>query len=437
MTTPRFTAQFMDSGFYAGRAAFGSSPLHISLDLDHPFTTSELERGVVETIEAFPVLGCRYELGLWRDTWSASDDDSSLPLQELDSDEDLDTATAKLMVDELDPCRDGPWRVTQIRARDGCRLIVTVLHMLADAAGALTVVRELGARLTGVEPHQSWGDRGMDRSLFQIIRALRISDVGTLLAETASFLALPFRYLRFARHKELGAAGTEMDLGNPVFRSVRFDVAPGSAIRRRCRKLGCTVNDALVAVVSLLNDKISGAGDLGAFFTVDFRRFLEDALPRVTNASGMEVLMLSRSDVGDFDRTAKVVHEKISKRKRRLPGLPAIIANFAVMTMLPHALLRFVIPLWARWGAALVNRGLLVTNIGSLDSYLDTFGERVTDATMFGPFLPGFDMPVITATGFKNSLVINVNGFDGSGLTALDLLEGQLQNIMESVSSAE
>ncbi len=436
VTSSHFTAQFMDSAFFAGRAAFGSSPLHISLDLERPFATEELERAVSDTIGAFPILGCRYELGFWRDRWTPRESEDVSPLQDVETDEDVDSATRRLMLEELDPVSDGPWRVTQLRCPDGCRLVVTVLHMLADAAGALTVVRELGARLTGSEPHPGWKSGSMNRGLFQIIRALKLSDLRTLVAETVSFLALPFRYLRFARHKVEVSTRGEGELGGPIYRSARFDVGDGSALRMRCRELGCTINDALVAAICLLNHRISSAGNLGALFTVDFRRFIDDDLPRVTNISGIEVVILPRSAVRGFDATAKLIRERISKRKRRLPGLPAIVSQFTVMMMLPHALLRFVIPLWTKWSTALVNRGLLVTNIGALDSYLDSFGDHVVDATVFGPFLPGFNMPLVTATGFRDRLILNVNGYDGAGRPQMDCLDGHLGDVMDEVGGA-
>ncbi len=434
MSAPPYVAEYTEAAFFGGAEAFGRVLLHVAIDLREPFEAGELQRAAEATEAAFPILGCHYQAGSWRDRWIAAPESSALRVDDRHAPDGVEAATEALVREEPDPTARRPWRVTQLRGPDTCRLVVTVSHMLADAAGALTVVRELAAHLTGEPPHPSWGERGMPRGLGQVVRALRLRDLPRLALETVLFMRLPFQFLGMARPREpwadnLGRAG------RAVCRTIIVDVADGSPFKDRCRDLGCTINDALVALLAMLNGALFGRGAVGNFFTINFRPYFSDGLPRVANLSGIDIVSLPRPSVGDFAATAGAVAERTRRLKQRFAGLPAVLSNHASLMVAPHGLVRLVIRLWARWACALLNRGLLVTNIGALDPYLAPLGERATAASLVGPFMPGFAAPVITASGFRGRLTLRINGFDGPCAPQLDQIERGLRELVDGVIS--
>lgn len=427
MTT--FASTFFDACFFGGRAAIGDVQLHMVVDLADPFTVEELRAAATATVEAFPILGCRYRPGWWRDRWEAAPDLPS-PVEERSVEEAVEEVTTELVRRPLDPREVGPWRVVQIRAGDGCRLLISVAHMLADANGALVVVHELARHLSGGPSRQAWPDRPMERGMGQLLRAIRLRDLGQLLLQSASEALLPVRYLGMARPVDHWHPNADRD-GRELYRTVTVDVGRGTPMRERCRSLGCTLNDALVSTLALLNRSLSAKGNLGNIFTVNLRKLLRDERPRIANLSGMEMVVLPRALVTDLEGTAVEVSRRIGRKKRRFAGLPPLIANFSTAWAMPHALLRPIIGLWLRYAMAVLNRGLTVTNIGAMDPYVEPLGDRATGASMIGPFLNMLGPPLITAAGFRDRLTLQVAGFDGRYQHQLDQVTDALVARME------
>ncbi len=417
-------SQFTDAGFFGGERAFGRPTLHVTIDLSAPFSREELVRAVRDTEAAFPILASRYRTRWWRDRWE-HDPDTETRVEDKRVPEGLDAATLAIAREVIDPETSHPWTVRQLRAADGCRLVVSFLHQLTDAAGAFTVVQELGERLAGGAGDPGWGDRTMPRGLGQMVRALRLREYPRLALEAARFALLPFRYFGLGRPAARWVSNLDRT-GQESYRTLVLEVGEGSPLRDRCRRLGCTVNDALVALLAQLNGRLYAGGQGGNFFTVDLRRYLRDARPRIANISGMDVVIVPRSALGEFDGTVSLVARGTARRKRGFPGLPALLSNHASMWPLPHALVRVLIRLWAVWACALIDRGMLVTNIGAIDRYLAPLGERATGASLVGPWVPGFAVPVLVATSFRGRLTLQINGFDGPCAAQVDAIEREL-----------
>ncbi len=425
MSQNAIPAQIFDAAFFGARRAMGPVQLQLVMELDEAFSGEELRRAARAVVRAFPILGCRYVTGAWRDRWQPDPGLLDELVHDVETRGGLQAAMTQLVERELDPASQAPWSITQLRAPEGCRLVVNVLHQLADAAGALAVVGELVRHLAGEDqPLPDGGDRGFG----QLLRAVRLRQLPVLAWETLQQLLMPLKYLSMGR--TLLPPGA-LDGGSArVWRSVQWEIGPAQPFRARLRALGCTVNDGLLALLAQLNAALSGPGRLGCFFTVDMRRMLADARPRISNLSGIDVVLLPREAVGGFDETARASSALAARRKQRFPGLPAVLANHSLNLCLPHGLLRRVIRLWIPWATALLNRGLLVTNVGAIDRYLEPLGSRVRDASLLGPWVRGLAVPVITATSFRDRLTLNIHGFQGSQSSVPELFQAQLDELL-------
>ncbi len=422
-------ASMLDSGMGGAGPAIGFGRLHlfVCIDLAEPYPRGALERAVEVVVRRFAVLECRYEQGFWRDHWvPEAGRGAGDALELLEAGADLEAATRGVTERELDPGSGWPWRVSQLSGEGGTRLVVTVLHAVADGAGAMTVVAELGRILGGGEPRED--DHG-GRSVVPILRSLRVRDLPALALETAVECLRPLSIPFVAR---VGARGGDggADTPRPIHRAVAVEVGRDSALRQRLRAQGGTVNDALVAATAVAVEGGSRSGLVGAFFTVDLRRYIDDDLPRVANLSSFNTLLLPRRVVGAFEPTVREVARRTARHKRPFPGLGILLAMIASCWFMPFGMARAAGRLGTRWMRLLATRGLLVTNIGPLDPYLEPFGEGARGAFVIGPFLHGAGAPVLTATSFRGRLSLLVNGFEGHE-QGVDALAASLRRALE------
>ncbi len=403
---PSVQAELVDASFFGFGQELGHQHLHLTLELERPYPTQRLQQAARRAMETFPILACRYEPRLWRDRWVPLPADRPPPVRVEQAPQGARVALRKLLPGDLDPLVEPPWRVTQLCGPDATLLVVTVLHQLADAAGALAVVRELGAALHELPPTAAWPPGAMPRSMGEILRALPLSGWPRLAWESLRFLIEPLRYLTLARPR----ADTDAAPGSVCHHTVHLDLTEGSSLRRRCKRLGCTVNDLLVGLLACASRSLARPGSLGGFFTVDLRRHLPDRRPRVANLSGITAVLLPWRYAASLDTAAAQLSQRIGRLKRGYAGLPQLLTNFAGPALLPHAWLRPVIRLWMRWARWLLHRGLLVTNIGRLDPYIQPFGDVVTGVSLVGPWLPGLRIPIIAASGFRDRVTLQIMG---------------------------
>ncbi|MBI5500242.1 MAG: hypothetical protein HY907_08370 [Deltaproteobacteria bacterium] len=402
----------------------GREHLQVVVDLDRRIDRDQAERAVAGTVAAFPLLGCRYEPGAWRDRWvpdpamSAAD-----AVQQLDPAPNPEVATREWLAREIDERAGWPWRVAVLPWGRGCRLLVSVLHVAADGAGTLAAVRELARLLVGGEaverPYPVERNVGI---LFRRLGATGLVRLGAgLVREAIRPLELPF----LART----ATARPPPAGPATWRTVRIDVGEGSPLRKLCRARNATVNDLLVAALAVLVRRISVRGRIGCFFTADLRRRLADEQPRIANLSAVISVALPRAHAASLPDALVEVTRLTARRDPGVSGLAALLLNLPLILCLPHRLVRRLTRLvFGVWIRRLLTRGLLVTNIGPLDACLAPFGNLVRDATFVGPSVRGLPIPVLTATGFGDNLTIHFTGYAETA-AGLERLAAELESI--------
>ncbi len=388
--------------------AFGPMEIWVAIDLAAPLEREEIERAMAGTVRSFPVLGSRYQPGFWRDRWvRAPECGPRGAVVTPDPVEDLDIATRALLRAPLDLVAGWPWRIIQLCSGDHARLVVQVKHAASDAAGVLAAVAELGAWLG--DPDRQPLEAPEGRGLILALRSFPPRGAPRLafdtVVEALRPLALPL----------VAVAGTpgraDPSPGSPAWHELRMPLA--GALRKRCERAACTINDLLVATMIELVRARSKRGLPAAFFTVDLRRYLDDHRPRVDNLSAFDTVMLPRRHTGDLEETARRVALRTRRLRSSTIGLPGMLASALASWPLPMALQRIAAPWGTRFARKLTTRGLLVTNIGVLDPYLASWGERVRRAWVLGPFLEGAHAPVFTVSTFREELSLVLDGWDG------------------------
>jgi NRPS condensation-like uncharacterized protein len=152
----------------------------------------------------------------------------------------------------------------------------------------------------------------------------------------------------------------------------------------------------------------SDRGPVMVAYTVDLRRYLRWTKAQVTNLAGVTMVLVERGATASATATLDAVVRAIGVQKRRLTGLAYALLPAFTVSWLPHSLMR-------RVGAAIIgqilkrfHRSIALTNIGSLDEVLAPFGDDVSGACIVGPFVHNNRVPIITITGFRGTLTLQV-----------------------------
>jgi NRPS condensation-like uncharacterized protein len=376
--------------------------LHVVIDLGRDFDREHLVAAARETIAAFPVLGCRYRRRWWRDRWIPWEGDVG-DLVHANEEDDVDRTTRSWVERGFEIQSEPPFRLARFGHGGVARLIVSLNHMVADGAGALAVANVLASRLYGVEPMAAVGNR---RHLTQVLGGVRLRDLPILIGELFREALRPLLILRVER---LTRPLPRADGGpRPHWSSVELTGEPAARFAARCRERGATINDGLVGALARVAVSRSRRGPVAVGYTADLRRFLPEPRCLATNLAGVLLAVLPREQLDDPGSAFEAASRVTGAQKRRLLGIGnALLPGFA-FGWLPHGPRRW----FGRWVInrllSYFGRALVLTNIGPMDRALAPFGDDVLQASIVGPFVHGAETPVVTATGFRGALTLNV-----------------------------
>ncbi|MFH1464181.1 MAG: hypothetical protein ABIO70_07330 [Pseudomonadota bacterium] len=400
--------------------------LHLLLDLDRRFDRPALEAALRGLVAAFPVLGSRYEPAFWRDRWVPWEGDLAARVH-VEEVADVEAASRVWARRALEHTREPPVRLAFFGCGDGGRLVLTLHHMVADGGGVKAAAGALAALLAGVEPNPP---SSADRRLMRVARALSLRDLPVLAVEFLREGLLPLSSLQVQRLRHGLSHGDGRP--DPQWRTL----TGGPAFAASCRAGGLTVNDGLVAAVALLASLRAEQGPVMVAYTVDLRRYLRESHALVTNLAGVSMVVLPRAATATADAARAAVHAAIGEQKRRLTGVSYALLPALAVGWWPHGLLRAV-------GRAILgqimrrfDRAIAVTNIGTLDEALAPLGESVRAASITGPFIHGIPVPVVTATGFRGGLTLQVVATGRHSPEDLAAFSADLETAMADIQGA-
>jgi len=415
-------AVFFDAGFFGLEQSFGHQWLNVVIDLNRKFSLAQLQNAAAALCETFPILKCRYVPGFLFDHWLPVEKFSASAIISLAETVSIEDATAEFIHEPMDAESGPPWRARLLTSGESSRLILKMLHLAADGAGALTVTRELGNFLFGLK--QASGPLPNNRGMWQVLRAVRLKDVPALLLESLGEFLRP-AIIPLIPPEELPAVTPGMEL-REQYHPVVIAGADYLRLKDRCRRLNCTVNDAVLAAMAELSKNTTGRRIICLLFTADLRKYLPSKDPVVGNLSGGNILTLRRTSLGGFEKTARLVAGKTGEIKSRIPGLQLILFQLFTYGLLPHGIVRRGATFLARYFNQVMRRATLMTNIGPMDEYLEPYGEAVRSACVIGPCIKRLVTPVFVVTGFRDSITIQACSWN-------DLPLEKVRNLCESL----
>lgn len=417
-------AELADVGLFGSTDRFGDLGVHAMVDLRRSFTRSELEHAFRRTIADFPVLGCVYRTGFFRDRWAHERGPISDSVHVVEP-EDLEAETYRWTRKPLEPTRDRPLRIVHIARGAGCRIIVSLSHLAVDGAGMGAVGHVFGSHLYGVPPAAPVEKR---RDLGPTLAGLSWKHLPVLARDVVTTLIQPLRTFR-AGTRETSYASSPWH--EATSRRVILEADEVRALQSRCAP-GLSVNDLLVSALACVAARRTSRGPVVVLYTMDLRRFSGRAHFSATNASAILTAVVPREATRALESAAVAVRRVTARHRNSLAGPAFLLLPIALATGTPHGLLRRMVPrLHPVLVDAALDRGLMVTNVGRIDRGLAPFAEDLEDVRIHGPNIRGVTTPALVAFGLRGRLHLQLFAPPGLGEGALDTFERELREALE------
>jgi NRPS condensation-like uncharacterized protein len=379
------------------------------LRMDGRVDAERLERAFRLSLDAEPVLGCRFVRRRGRLAWERREDLDHLPLLrtvDCAAPQALDYELQRFLVAPMDPAA-GPVATARLLRADTDTLVIKLHHLAADGLGMLRFLMVLAAiyrqlRVSpGYQPSPNLADRGQG----QVLRRLGPAGMLTALWQTR----LP------ARSAGWGPIATVGDRSGRGFALRRLNPERVRALRAWGRAHGVSVNDLLLAALYRALIATLGApagGPLTVGVPIDLRRYLApgQALP-VCNLSNSADLAIACEAGSSFAETLRRVHTEMTALKSTARGLAlAVLAELLAWPGLGFARQLAEQLVWRI--APTGSTAPFFSNVGIIDGRPLEFDElTVVDAYGLGPvsFPPGL---LVTVSTFREVMTIAVGFCD-------------------------
>ncbi|OPY69406.1 MAG: acyltransferase PapA5 [Syntrophorhabdaceae bacterium PtaU1.Bin034] len=383
-----------------------------------------LTRAFELSLDAEPVMGCRFVAHPWRPYWERLSDGkkaAALSIVERSDDDAINT----WMGGSLDSSTDAQVRVCLFRGA-GDRLAVNVSHESADGTGSrdylillAAIYRELRTNPAYI-PRPAPGRRLEQREVFRHVGLRRL--------------------LRGCLHFSFPGPGVDFPAegpGVPAFASRRVGPEGFARIRGYCREHGVTVNEVLTAAFYRSQFRVLSSPP-AARLTVPIPINLRQYLPAgstwsICNLSGVFFGGVRNQS---FDRMILDVRRLMASARSNEPWLGQAVV-LELMFLLPHALLQ---PLFRRSISRQIASGKVypyITNHGIIDTAPFDFGDApLCDFDTWSP-VPRHPLPVFSAYSVFDTLRLTVTTRDQpNGSKAERLLDAYFQELPGHVPPA-
>lgn len=426
-------AEFIEVLLHGPGSRLGHMQLAIIADLSKNIPAEKLAAAIRGMIAVFPVLGCCYRPGFWRDHWTACPE---FPLERaltvIRADNDIDAQSRRYISQPIDPEAGWPFRVILLCHEGGCRLILTFLHLVCDAHGGLAMLAELAAQLAGTG---SAGPRPMNRSFYQLGRSVRFKDLPALAGELLDYGAALARFMVMKDWSSTVRKARQRQ-GRLLYRSIHLAGSGYENFTAACRRAGATINDGLLAAGLLVCAGRSSDPCIGLSYTINLRRHIASADAIIANMSSIIPVVMKRRTGEPPASLLRRVAGLTSLHKAGRPGRGPTLLPALLLGWMPAGMLRRLgRGMFSRMITDFVKYLVPVTNIGSLDYCVRGLGDSLRDITMVGPFQNGYPAPMTMATGFRGTLTVNVCAADNIEPEAVEELAREWEEALEVLST--
>jgi len=291
--------------------------LRVVMDFEGTLDAPRFARAVRLSMEAEPVLGCRFVGGVWRARWERRDDLDSIDLCALVASDDVGRDLTAFLATRLKPFRDPLVRARIFRSASGND---TVCVKLCHGAGDGIAFKEYLSLLAGIyrrletDPAYVPGpDPRACRTQSQVLRRFPVHEkLRSMFFETIRRDSWSFPYENAARTR-------------PTFSERTLEPEAFTEVLAAARRKRVSVND--VIVTAFFRAMFAAAEPRPGiphtvFIPVDLRRYLPAKRTfALCNLFSYIILDMPRRPGAPFDQTLAEVHGFFEAEKSRSPGL--------------------------------------------------------------------------------------------------------------------
>ena len=384
--------------------------IHCVMTFDHPVVEDRIARAARLTLDAEPILSCRFVERPWRPYWERRDDPDHIEPCRLVQATDTNREVVHFLTTPIDPLDSPQVRLLLVRSHVDT-LCIKMNHMVADAGGTVEYAYLLAGiyrALTEDPKYTPMPNLKGSRSLSQISRRFGIVDKVRILRRFRHEVA------NWSRSRSWGHWDFPTDQGDDGSYTVvvrRLGPERFRTIKEYGRQHRATVNDIMVATyyraLCDLIDPPPGV-PLGLSTTVDLRRYLPSRRgAAICNLPGSASVHISRDLNAPFEDTVGRIRDEMDAQKADyfgLWGLPFYVLQFKGR---PFKVMR---NFYDRVYDRMTREGNIepfFTNLGVIDKHELVFGDaEVTDAYLTAPiyYPPRFS---VALSGFDESIALS------------------------------
>ena len=381
--------------------------IQMVIDLEGPLDPDRLSDALRLSLDAEPVLGCRFVPRWIWPYWERLEKVD--PAHLLKTDQTPEEFLGADFDEKQHP------QIQGLLTKDN-RLVLKVNHQVADAGGTKEVgylvariYRKLGEN-PSFRPEPNLGSR----SLKQVYRRFIPRRFFGLLGRVFRELWGNIRPL-----KSMNLLGSPDRAGAPVHVFKHFSKERLDAARSRVAEIGPTLNDMMVTAslrAIAQHTKWNNKGALRLTGTVDLRRYLPERKgAAICNLSSFYFVNLGQDLGADFIETLSRVKTQIDRLKNDYFGLAFIFGGYLLFhPYYPFSLTKRMMRWCFRYLLRKGNFPPAMTNMGEISDHLLDFGSPQVAHAMLA--VPAGQPPVLApgVTGFRNSLTMSAGFYESA-----------------------
>lgn len=384
--------------------------VHCVLSMDGRVDEDRMNRAVRLSLDAEPVLGCRFVERWWRPYWERRNDLDRTRLCHLTETTDVEQEQMRFLTTPMDPCVDPLVEVEILRSLTDT-LCIKMSHVVADGGGMkeyvdllATIYRRLAEERDYVAAPNLRGRRSLRQisSRFGFLDKLRIIRCGLQDIIESNF---PVPYWNFPFDK-VGC----LEKPKRAFVIRRIGPERVRIIREYSRNQEATLNDVMLAALyrvlySLI--KPEPTVNFRLRMIADLRRYLPVTKGEaICNLSGFVHLNIGTELGPAFDDSCFRVRDRMNTIRAGFPGLGDVSLSAIVFKWFPFFLARRLFRFALRQLIRSGNIPPILTNWGAIEPERADFGDVTAEQAFGAPptvFPPFFSL---TVTSFRETLTL-------------------------------
>ena len=433
----RFRAEKWDKIIYLGRAGHDSL-LHCVLTFDGIINEKRLNKAFRLSLDAEPVLGCRFVDKGRQPYWERKKDldrEGKVDIAEVNNANTMQ-AVLEYMVKPIDPC-DGPQVQARLFRSEGDTLCLKINHMVADAGGVKEYIELLSGIYRRLEKNSGYippVNSAGNRSRMQVIQSFSFWDKVKIVRRS-------FRDWKEA-YFPVGNWSVPLQHVIPDQRTYiirRIEPRYFLIIKQYCKKYGVTVNDIMLAAYTRSLYKMLQPlpkKTLRIITTVDLRQhILSGKGGAICNLSGKFEMNIPLAGASSLAEIISTVHKKMMERKNDCLGLGDSHHFIFNIGFLSFAQTRQLSELWAGFMRRISPKPPppVFTNLGKIEESRLDFGDIIVQDAFLTALVTFPPLFLMSLSGFNDSLTMSI-GFCENAIQKKKV-EQFLENMQREIAS--